>query len=120
MNNQVKVPKPSGSSSSSSSGSTNNSGLFDWITQYDSLVVFGGLGVMIFLTVLYTGLFQAGDIIRTNVLFNAAMAILMSAGFIWVIFHFMGAKLVIFGYPIDIGMIIYIAIVFFVMFVLGN
>lgn len=116
MNNQ-KIPKPSSGSSGSGSGS---SGLIDWITQYDSLVIFGGLGLMIFLTVLYTGLFQAGPIVRTNVLFNAAMAILMSAGFIWVIFHFMGAKLVIFGYPIDIGMIIYIAIVFFVMFVLGN
>jgi len=115
MNNQ-KITKPSGAGGRASS----SGGLIDWITQYDSLVIFGGLGMMIFLTVLYTGLFQAGPIVRTNVLFNAAMAILMSAGMIWVIFHFMGAKLVIFGYPIDIGMIIYIAIVFFVMFVLGN
>lgn len=116
MNNHI--PKPNGGRNSGSGGGSG--GLIDWITQYDSLVVFGGLGGMIFLTVLYTGLFQAGPIVRTNVLFNAAMAIMMSAGFIWVIFHFMGAKLVIFGYPIDIGMIIYIAIVFFVMFVLGN
>ena len=119
MNNH-KIPKPSSGSSGSSGSGSGSSGLIDWITQYDSLVIFGGLGLMIFLTVLYTGLFQAGPIVRTNVLFNAAMAILMSAGFIWVIFQFMGAKLVIFGYPIDIGMIIYIAIVFFVMFVLGN
>jgi hypothetical protein len=116
MNNQGKINKPS--SGSSNGGS--NGGLIDWITQYDSLVVFGGLGLMVFLTVLYTGLFQAGPIVRTNVLFNAAMAIIMSGVLIWIIFHFMGAKLVIFGYPIDIGMIIYIAIVFFVMFILGN
>jgi hypothetical protein len=117
MNNQGKIIKPS---SSASSANGNRGGLIDWVTQYDSLVVFGGLGLMIFLTVLYTGLFQAGPIVRTNVLFNAAMAMIMSGAFIWVIFHFMGAKLVIFGYPIDIGMIIYITIVFFVMFVLGN
>lgn len=53
MNNQSSKP---GSSSSGGSGG----GLIDWITQYDSLVIFGGLGGMIFLTVLYTGLFQAG------------------------------------------------------------
>jgi hypothetical protein len=114
MNNQAAARAKAGSGNGSSGG------LIDWITEYDSLVVFGGLGLMVFLTVLYTGLFQAGKPNRTNVLFNAAMAIMMAGVFIWVIFHFMGAKLVIFGYPIDIGMIIYIAIVLFVMFILGN
>jgi hypothetical protein len=101
-------------------GNGDGGGLIAWITQYDSLVIFGAFGALIVLTVLYTGLFQAGDIVRTNVLFNAAMAVLMSFAFIWVIFHFMGAKLFIFGKGFDIGMIIYIAIVLFVMFVLGN
>ena len=64
MNNQ-KIPKPSsGSSGSGGGGGSGSSGLIDWITQYDSLVIFGGLGGMIFLTVLYTGLFQAGPIPR--------------------------------------------------------
>jgi len=111
MNNQTIKP---------SSTKIKNANFFDFITQYDSLFIFGGFGIMIILTVLYTGIFHAGPIIRTNVLFNAAMAILMSAAFIWVIFHFMGSKLFIFGYPIDIGMFIYIAIVFFVIFVFGN
>jgi hypothetical protein len=100
--------------------SSGGSDLISWITQYDSLVVFGGFGALIVLTVLYTGLFHAGPVVRTNVLFNAAMAVLMSFGFIWVIFHFMGAKITIMGKSFDIGMIIYIFIVFFVIFVLGN
>jgi hypothetical protein len=95
-------------------------GLINWITQYDSLVVFGGFGILIVLTILYTGLFQAGPIVRTNVLFNAALAILVSVLFIWTIFHFMGAKLNILGKSFDMGMIIYVFIVAFVIFVMGN
>lgn len=123
MNTTVSQPGMNSSNNkntSSKKGSSGNGGIIDWVTQYDSLVIFGGLGGVIFLTVLYTGLFQAGPIIRPNVVFNAALAILMSFGFIWVIFHFMGAKISIFGKSFDVGMIIYIAIVFFVMFVLGN
>jgi hypothetical protein len=104
----------------SSSGKSSSGDLISWIIQYDSLVVFGGFGGLIVLTVLYTGIFHAGPVVRTNVLFNAAMAVLMSFGFIWVIFHFMGEKITIFGKNFDIGMIIYIFIVFFVIFVLGN
>jgi hypothetical protein len=103
----VKVPK-------------SDSGIIGWITQYDSLVVFGGLGLVVFLTVLYTGLFQAGPITRPDVLFNAALAILMAFGFVYVIFVFIGQKIVIFGKAFDIGMVIYIFIVCFVMFILGN
>jgi hypothetical protein len=112
----ISTEKGKGASKSSSASSD----LISWITQYDSLVVFGGFGGLIVLTVLYTGLFHAGPVVRTNVLFNAAMAVLMSFGFIWVIFHFMGAKITIMGKSFDIGMIIYIFIVFFVIFVLGN
>jgi hypothetical protein len=103
----IKVPKP-------------ETGIIAWITQYDSLVIFGGLIAVMFLTVLYTGLFHAGDMNRTNVLFNAAMAILMSIGFVYVIFIFIGQKIVIFGKSFDIGMVIYIFIVLFVIFILGN
>jgi hypothetical protein len=44
----------------------------------------------------------------------------MAFGFIYVIFTFMGRQVIMFGTQIDIGMIVYIAIVLFVMFVLGN
>lgn len=107
-------------SGATKSRDSSSGGLINWITQYDSLVVFGGFGTLIVLTVLYTGLFQAGPIKRDNVLFNAALAILVSVGFIWTIFHFMGAKINILGKTLDMGMIIYVFIVAFVIFVMGN
>jgi len=44
----------------------------------------------------------------------------MAFGFIYVIFTFMGNQVIILGEQVDIGMILYVAIVLFVMFVLGN
>ncbi len=105
--NKIKAPK-------------NNSGLIGLITQYDSLVVFGGFGSLIFLTVLYTGLFQAGPMVRESVVFNAALGILMAFAFIYIIFKFIGEKIVVFGKSFDVGMVVYIAIVLFVIFIFGN
>ena len=65
-------------------------------------------------------MFQAGDPYRSNVLYNAFGALMMAAGFIYLIFSFMGQQIIIYGKPIDIGMIVYISIILFVMFVLGN
>jgi hypothetical protein len=100
--------------------SQKNISLIDWITQYDALVVFGGFGFAIMAVILFTGIFQAGPVVRDNVLYNALGAIIMAAGFVYVIFKFMGNQVIILGEQVDIGMIIYVAIVLFVMFVLGN
>ena len=100
--------------------SQQNMSLIDWITQYDSLVVFGGFGIAIMGVILFTGIFQAGPVVRDNVLYNALGAMLMSIGFIYVIFKFMGNQVIILGKQVDIGMFVYVAIVLFVMFVLGN
>ena len=94
--------------------------VIDWVTQYDSLVVFGGFGLAIMGVILFTGIFQAGPVVRDNVLYNALGAMLMSIGFIYVIFKFMGNQVIILGKQVDIGMFVYVAIVLFVMFVLGN
>jgi hypothetical protein len=94
--------------------------LIDTILEYESLVVFGGFGCAILGTIIFTGIFQAGPAQRENLLFNAAGAIFMGVGFIYIIVTFMGSELEIYGKKIDIGMIIYVAIVLFVMFVLGN
>ena len=106
----TKIKSTSGSSSS----------LLDWITKYDSLVIFGGVGFVILITIILNGMFQAGDPYRSNVLYNAFGALMMAAGFIYLIFSFMGQQIIIYGKPIDIGMIVYICIILFVMFVLGN
>jgi hypothetical protein len=100
--------------------SQQNMSLIDWITQYDSLVVFGGFGLAIMGVILFTGIFQAGPVVRDNVLYNALGAMAMAIGFIYIIFKFMGNQVIILGKQVDIGMFVYVAIVLFVMFVLGN
>lgn len=92
----------------------------DSITQYEGLFVFGILGCAILGIIILTGMFKQSPSNRNNVLFNAVGAIGMAIGFIYIIFKFMGNQIIILGNKIDIGMIIYIAIVLFVMFVLGN
>jgi hypothetical protein len=100
---------------------SNKQGSFiDWITQYESLVVFGGFGIAIMAAIILNGMFQAGPTIRTNLLYNAMGAFAMAIGFIYLIFRFMGSNVVIMGKTVDMGMIVYIAIVLFIMFVLGN
>jgi len=94
--------------------------MIEWLMQYESVVVFGGFGCAVILVIILTGIFQAGPIVRTNVLYNSIGAICMAFGFIYIIFTFMGRQVIIFGTTIDIGMILYVAIVLFVMFVLGN
>ena len=110
MNNTISIKKQSKKSSS----------LIESITEYESLFVFGGFGCAIILTIILTGIFQAGPRVRNNMLYNSIGALGMAFGFIYVIFNFMGKQVIIFGKQIDIGMVIYIAIVLFVMFVLGN
>lgn len=97
-----------------------NSSFLDFITKYDSLVIFGSLITLIILTIIFTGIFVAGPIVRDNLLYNAAGAIGIAAAFIYLIFHFMGQHVVILGKRFDFGMILYILIVAFIMFILGN
>lgn len=99
---------------------SNSGSIIDWITQYDSLVIFGGFGVAILGVIVLNGIFQAGPMVRTNLLYNAFGALILAAGFIYIILHFMGDKVVFFGKSIDIGMILYIAILIFIMFIFGN
>lgn len=100
---------------------SNKQGSFlDWITQYESLVVFVGFGVATMAAIILNGMFQAGPMVRTNLLYNAMGAFALALGFIYVIFSFMGSNVVIMGKTIDTGMVVYIAIIVFVIFVLGN
>ena len=112
MNKNGSITYPSHHSKSGS--------LIDWITEYDSLVIFGGFMIAILFTIIITGVFQAGPVVRDNLLYNAVGAMAMALGFIYIIFKCMGTTVVILGKTLDVGMLIYIAIVLFVMFVFGN
>lgn len=90
------------------------------ITNYDSLVIFSIFFISVIVIIILTGLFHSGPIIRTNILFNALGGIVMAVVFVWLIFKFMGNRINILGIQFDIGMIVYIFIVCFVIFVFGN
>ena len=92
----------------------------DILLEYESIVVFGGLGCAILGIIILSGLFHAGPSQRDSVVFNSAGALVMGVGFIYIVITFMGSEINIYGNKIDIGMIIYVAIVLFVMFVLGG
>ena len=113
--NTINTYKPPPKMSRGSKGS-----FLDWVTQSESLVIFGGFFVVIMGTVVLAGIFQASDPYRPNLLYNAFGALLMAGGFIYIIIAFMGQQVVILGETIDVGMIIYISIVLFIMFVFGN
>ena len=110
-----------------SSASTNsikpkktNNNFLDWITQYDSLVIFSIGFIAVIATIIVAGLFHSGDIVRKNILFNAICGLAMTCGFVWLIFKFMGSKFVIFGKTLDFGMLIYVCIILFIVFIFGN
>jgi len=113
-NNKIRIKK------NADSGANNKGGLIDFIFKYDSLVIFGGLIVAILATIIFTGLFVAGPIIRDNLLYNAAGSMLMAFLFIYLILKFMAETIVIFGAKVDFGMILYISIIFFIMFMFSN
>lgn len=92
----------------------------DFFTRYDSLVIFGGFIISILIAIVFIGIFQAGPTVRSNVLFNLLGGLGMSILFIYLIFRFMGSSIFILGKKIDMGMIVYIFIVLFVIFILGN
>lgn len=103
---------------SNSSKSPNK--IIDFISNYETLVVFGGFGFVVVLTIVFTGIFQSGPTVRDNVLYNAFGALLLASIFVYVIYRFIGNKVTILGSSFDFGMLIYAAIVLFIMFVLGN
>jgi hypothetical protein len=102
------------------SQSINTGGFWDIISNNEGVFMFIILIVTILVGIILTGLFQSGPTIRNNLLFNAAGAIGMAIFFIFIIFRFLGARIVLLGVTVDIGLIIYILIVCFVIFVLGG
>jgi hypothetical protein len=109
MSNNISIKKKSG-----------NKSVIDWITESDTLLIFGSFGCAVLVVIVLTGIFQAGPVVRKNVLYNSIGALCMALAFIYIIFKFMGNQVIILGESVDIGMFIYIAIVLFVMFILGN
>ena len=76
---------------------------------------------MIMVAVIIAGLYDrqpSED--RSQIAFTQFNLILLSLGFVYVIVTFMNEKIDLFGKTFDMGMILYVAIVMFIMFILGG
>ena len=60
---------------SNSSGGSGLKGLINELFKYDSLIIFGGFGMVILVSIFITVLYEQADSMRHNVLFNNALAV---------------------------------------------
>ena len=107
----------------SNNSASNNSSVKSFINgllKYDSFIVFGGMGLVIIAVIMVTVLFEKVDSMRTNVLFNNAIAIAMGIFFIYLVFTFMGQYVTIFKVKIDFGLILFLLLGIIIIFVLGD
>lgn len=106
--------------SSKISKNNNNGGIFNFILKNEMLFIGIAFFAMIMVAVIVAGMYQNVPEERQNVAFNQFNLILLSLVFIYVIFTFMGQTIDIFGETFDMGMLLYVAVVMFIMFILGG
>lgn len=100
--------------------SNSGGGIIDFILRNEMLFIGIAFFAMIIVSVIVAGMYQNVPEERQNVAFNQFNLILLSLVFIYVIMTFMGQNIEIFGESFDMGMLLYIAIVMFIMFILGG
>jgi hypothetical protein len=97
----------------------NNGGIFDYILKNEFLLLVFGFIAMVGVAVVVAVLYEKQPEDRESVAFTQFNLILLGLGFIYIIITFMGQTINILGKTFDMGMILYIAIVMFIMFMLG-
>jgi hypothetical protein len=100
--------------------SDKDNSFINYISNYESLVVFGSIILIILIVIIFTGLFVAGPVVRDNLFYNIGIMILLAFLFVYIIFKFMDYKIVFLGKSFDFGAIVYLFIIVFVVFVLAN
>ena len=106
-----------------SNNSTSGGGFKSFINgllKYDSFIVFGGMGLVVLSSILITVFYEEVDNMRTNVLFNNALAVAMGIFFIYLVFNFMGQNITIFQVKIDLGLLLFLTLGIVIVFVLGD
>jgi hypothetical protein len=94
--------------------------LAEFIARHDSALIFLGFFCVVLFAIVMTVLFQQVDHLRQNVLFNNAIAIICGAVFIFIVFKFAGENVTILGKTIDLGLILFLGIGIFIVFILGD
>ena len=84
------------------------------------LLVFTMLGFLVIFAIIISGLYQNVSTERENVLFTQFNTILIAIIFVYIVLKFMGEKMTVLGKEFDIGLLLYISVVIFIIFVLGG
>jgi hypothetical protein len=94
--------------------------IINWIFKYDYLVIFIGFGIVILASILLTVVYEETENMRHVVLFNNILAVIVGFFFLYLVFTFMGQNIKILGYNIDFGLILFLTLGIFIIFVLGD
>ena len=116
----LKTYKSNMANNSKIGKNSNSGGIFDFILRNEMLLIGITFFAMIIVSVIVAGMYQNVPEERQNVAFNQFNLILLSLVFVYVIMTFMGQNIEIFSETFDMGMILYVAIVMFIMFILGG
>lgn len=95
--------------------------MIDFITEYSFLTITMLFILMVFISILVSVFFDKIPYGRNNTgIFDTLYIFVFALLFIIIIFRFMGAETVLFGKKFDLGLGIYLGIIFFIAFVMGG
>lgn len=99
---------------------SNKSDFFNYISNYESLVIFLGFFIILIIAIVISVFFQQYDSIRSSVVFNNINAVFLGLFFMYIVYVFMNEKFQIFGITIDMGLFLFISLAIFIIFILGD
>ena len=93
----------------------------NFITNYSFLTIVLLFCTMVFISVVVTVFYKnIPNTGRDNSIFDGIYIIVFTLIFVTIIFNFMGAETIIFGKKFDLGLGMYLGIIFFIAFVMGG
>ena len=92
----------------------------DFFSNHSFLTVVFGFIILVLIAVVISAKYDNVGATRQNVVFSNINMILLGLVFAYIIIKFAGEKVDFFGKSFDMGLFLYIGIVFFIAFVLGG
>ena len=91
-----------------------------FFSEHSFLTIVFGFIIMVLFAVFISAKYDNVGSTRQNVVFSNINMIMMGFLFVYIIIKFAGEKINFFGKSFDMGLFLYIAIVFFIAFVFGG
>ena len=92
----------------------------DFFSNHSFLTIIFGFIILVLFAVFVSAKYDNVGATRQNVVFSNINMILLGLVFVYIIIKFAGEKIDLFGKSFDMGLFLYIGIVFFIAFVLGG